>query len=172
MAGRGGRGRTAKKQTDWIPFQDEVALTSLAADSETTLLDIEIENRNTGVAYGSGALVGFRSFLACNPETQLNSNPVVALMILPAGLAIPSIVTDATLKSAEMWIWARKALGYRGGPGSTTTGFYEGELVLKTARRYNQADRIVLRIMNTDENVAFAAGATGMVAGHVYARED
>ena len=91
-------------------------------------------------------------------------------MILPAGLAIPSIVTDATLKAAEMWIWARKVL--LSDARSDVNIFYAGELVLKTARRYNQADRIVFRVQNSDETTGYAAAAIGFIAGHVYARED
>ncbi len=172
MAGRGRRGRTAKKQTDWIPFQDQVALAALAADLEATLLDIEIENRNTGVAYGSGALVGLRVHMSVNPEGAVEAPPVVTLMILPAGLAIPSIVTDATLKSSEMWIWARKTLDSSLGAGSSSNVVFSGDMVLKTARRYNQADRLVIRVHNADEAIAFGAGANGFVQGHVYARED
>ncbi len=153
-----------------MPVEDEVALGAIAADAEGTLIDTEIQHQGTGVAYSSGALVGLRSWIAVMPGATLQTPPHVHCLMLPAGLAIPATVTEANKKNAEKFFWWQVMVMPVSTPGAGN--IYTAEVQIKTARRFDQSDRLLLVVHNTDESTAFAAGAFGAALIDVYVRED
>lgn len=159
---------------DWYPISDDVAVASLLADSQATVLDAEIENRNTGVAYGSGAIVGVRIWMSVKPEALIEAAPHFHVMIVPAGLTIPTLNTDAQLKQNELFHWFMGMLDAPSGDPTTASvwALRPSPLRIRTARRFNQADRFVVVMHNTDESVAFGAGARASVLVDAYVRED
>ncbi len=161
----------AKKGVDWFPIYDEDAdIASLAADGELTVIDVEIENRGTGVAYGSGAIVGLRVWCTVDPESDMAGEiPVLHCMILPAGLAVPSVKTATLMKRAEKFYWFTLPLfpGHQDAAGTHN----QNEVHIKTARRFDQGDRIVFVIHNQASG-AYAAGAESAMIVDAYVRED
>ena len=153
-----------------MPIEDEVSVASLAADAESTVIDTEIEHKGTGVAYSSGALVGLRAWLSVYPAASVAAPPHFHCLLLPAGLAIPATVTEANKKNAEKFFWWQTMLRPTGLLNAANM-FYQ-EVQIKTARRFDQSDRLLLIVHNTDEDTAFAAGAFAAALIDVYVRED
>ena len=173
MAGRGRRGGRRRAKVDWMPVEDEVALANLASDGEATLVDSEIEHKGTGVAYSSGALVGLRAWVSVDVAALISSPPHIHCLLLPAGLAIPATSSEANKKNAEKFFWWQKMLSPTGAISATAgTHIYYSEVQIKTARRYDQSDRLLLRVHNTDESSPFGASGFGAALIDVYVRED
>ena len=170
MAGRGRRGGRRRAKVDWMPIEDEVAIGALAADAEFTIIDSEIEHKGTGAAYSSGALVGLRAWVSCNPDAAVLSPPHVHCLLLPAGLAIPATGSEANKKNAEKFFWWQLML--RPATGAGTSNYFYSDVQIKTARRFDQSDRLLLRLHNTDEGVAFGAQGSAASLIDVYVRED
>lgn len=161
----------AKKGVDWFPIYDEDAdIASLAADGELTMIDVEIENRGTGVAYGSGAVVGLRMWSYVGPESDLASEGLVLhAMILPAGLAVPSVKSPTLMKRAEKFYWFTLPLRANGVQAAGVV--YVGEVHIKTARRFDQGDRLVVVVHNLSSG-SLGAGAESETTIDAYVRED
>ncbi len=162
--------RTAKRDTDWFPhFVSSGTTASLGVGGEVTIVDIEIENRGTGVAYGGGAIVGMRLWLSVDPGADLlGGHPVAMVMIIPAGLAVPSLNTVSELKQAESFEWFWFPLMAKAGEGIAVT--YSGEAHIKTARRFKQADRVIVLVMNNSQ-VAFDAASDVALVMDAYVKE-
>lgn len=161
----------AKKGVDWFPIYDEgQVIASLGADGEVDLVDVEIENRGTGVAYGSGAVVGLRMWVTLQTDSATTDEaPIVHVMILPPGLAVPSVKTAPLMKQAEKFYWFTLPLTFIGESG--TDLFWGGSVHIKTARKFDQADRLVAVLHNPDAGV-FGASAVNSVIIDAYVRED
>ena len=170
MAGRRRRGK--RSQVDWMPIEDELVVGAVAADAEVTLVDSEIEHKGTGVAYSSGALVGLRAWIQCVPQVLIDTAPHVHCMLLPAGLAIPGTGTEADKKNVEKFFWWQGMMRPSGASGITAGFMFFMEVQIKTARRFDQSDRLLIRLHNTDENTAFGATARAAALIDVYVRED
>ena len=153
-----------------MPIEDEVAIGAVAADAEATLIDSEIEHKGTGVAYSSGALVGLRAWMSVFPGQAVQTPPHVHCLLLPAGLAIPATTSEANKKNAEKFFWWQVMMKPTDPSQAGTT--YYSEVQIKTARRFDQSDRLLIIVHNTDEGTAFAAGAFASALVDVYVRED
>ena len=153
-----------------MPIEDVVALGALTADGEGTLIDSEIEHKGTGVAYSSGALVGLRAWIDCFPAATIEAAPHIHCLLLPAGLAIPATSTEAEKKNAEKFFWWQTMMKPATLQGTSTV--YFAEVQIKTARRFDQSDRLLLRLHNTDEDTAFGAASKAAALIDVYVRED
>ena len=153
-----------------MPIEDEVAIGAIGGDAEATLIDSEIEHKGTGVAYSSGALVGLRSWISVNPSAVVLSPPHVHCLLLPAGLAIPATSSEANKKNAEKFFWWQAMMSPTS--FSQTAVIYTAEIQIKTARRYDQSDRLLIIVHNTDETVAFGGAASAAALIDVYVRED
>lgn len=154
-----------------MPIEDEVALGAIAADAEGTLIDSEIEHKGTGAAYGSGALVGLRAWISVLPNAVLQSPPHVHCLLLPAGLAIPATSSEANKKNAEKFFWWQLMMDPQAAVGSSSQ-IFGGAVQIKTARRFDQSDRLLVIVHNTDESTAFGASSFGAALIDVYVRED
>ena len=152
-----------------MPIEEETGLGNLAGDAEFTVIDSEIEHKGTGVAYSSGALVGLRAWISCHPGAAVTSPPHVHCLLLPAGLAIPATNSEANKKNAEKFFWWQAML--RPAAGAITSTPFFAEVQIKTARRFDQSDRILIVLHNTDEGLAFASGVAACLID-VYVRED
>lgn len=153
-----------------MPIEEENNIGAVAADAEVTLVDSEIEHKGTGTAYSSGALVGLRAWINIHPAVIINSPPHVHCLLLPAGLAIPATSSEANKKNAEKFFWWQSMMKPSGADGADA--MYFNEIQIKTARRFDQSDRLLIRVHNTSEVTAFAAGAFAAALVDVYVRED
>ena len=153
-----------------MPIEDELVIGAVAADAEATLVDSEIEHKGTGAAYSSGALVGLRAWIQASPQATIDTAPHVHCLLLPAGLAIPATSSEANKKNAEKFFWWQAMMRPTGNMGPNAA--YFAEVQIKTARRYDQSDRLLVILHNTDENTAFGAAARAATLIDVYVRED
>ncbi len=170
MAGR----RTSKPGgTRWFPISEvEVdTLDALAASTQAIIADVEIEDRGTGVAYTGGAVVSYRLWVDIKPEAVIEMGPTIHVLIVPAGETVLSLVTAALLKKAEHQHWAMMKLVPSSGDPAVTS-IWTGMLEIKTARRFRQADRFVVVMINKDDSVAFGAAAVGSILVDAYVRPD
>lgn len=162
----------AKKGVDWFPIYDEdVDVASLGADGELAVIDVEIENRGTGVAYGSGAIVGLRLWSSVVANVNTEEPPVLHAMILPAGLAVPSVKTATLMKRAEKFYWFTLPLEIKVGVmAELAEQMFGASVHIKTARRFDQGDRFVLVIHNPGG--VYASTAESLTTIDAYVRED
>jgi hypothetical protein len=94
----------------------------------------------------------------------------VVVLVLPTGLAVPTVNTVATLKANERFIWLRGSTELLV-PPSATVGIEVFEANPATKRRYEINDRLVMVLINRS-NAVWGAGSaiTGVV--DVYANQD
>ena len=144
---------------------------SLAALAQGTIVDIEIEDRGTGVAFGAGAVVSFRIWADVKPEAVVETAPELHVFIVPAGEGIPAIASDAQLKQSQHFHWAMKKFSSVSADPAATAVFFM-EMEIKTARRYRQGDRFVVQLKNADSAVAFGAAAVAGILVDAYVRPD
>ena len=151
--------------------EEETTLDSLAGGAQAVLVDTEIEDRGTGVAYTAGAVVSFRLWVDVKPEAVIEAYPRLHVLVVPAGEGIPSLTSESSLKQSEHFHWAMIKLSLFGSVIDASTHL-SSFLEIKTARRYRQGDRFVVVLVNMDSSIAFGAAAIGSVLIDAYVRPD
>lgn len=150
--------------------REQTTLDSLGTTAQATLLNATIENVNTSEDYGSGSIKGLRLDFVIKPEAIIEMPPHVVVMILPSGMSVPDVGSNALIKQNERFIWGTLVL--RAWTDPAATSIWSGQLHLKTARRFHSGDKLTVVIENNDPAVTFGAAAVGYMFGRVYVSED
>ncbi|MFZ1990784.1 MAG: hypothetical protein WAW96_13565 [Alphaproteobacteria bacterium] len=94
----------------------------------------------------------------------------VFVLILPLGMAVPSLTTPALIKASERFIWLRGQC--RSAVGESATAPWQNfEAAPRTKRRYEMNDRIAVAVINRS-GIAFGAAALECLVMDLYATED
>lgn len=162
------RGRTGGGSVDWLPSGAYlVAFNAVALNAQTTLLDQVIENVSNSQDYDSGAVVGLRAWLALyHGSAQLTPSEFVC-MVLPSGMTVPPAITPANKKANEKFIWFQGFLEIP--QGALTTGVQMKAVEIRSSRKFDQGDRVVIVLIN--RGVATAATGVGSALLDLYVRE-
>ena len=150
---------------------EQSALDSLAGNAQATLRATVIENVSTNENYGSGSIKGLRANFAVKPEAAIEFPPRITMMVLPAGMTVPTVITAGNRKQQERFCWGDKVLQTNGATPATDN-LWEAELHLKTARRFHEGDLLTSVLVNEDPNIAFGAAAVGYVFLKAYVSSD
>ena len=152
---------------DWLPASAyRVAMNATATDAQITILDQVAENLSNSQDYGSGALVGLRAWLGMYAGTAQLAPSEFVILVLPSGMAVPTVVTGANKKANERFIWAMGLFELR---GTATTEIQMRYLELGSSRKFDQGDRLIVVFVN--RGVATAATGVGSALVDIYVRE-
>ena len=164
--------RAPAKARTYIPVSGDVSVgtASLADNAQAAIVDSALANPTTSQAYGRGVLGGLRVNVSLYPAADTKIMPEVFVLILPLGLAVPSLLTPALIKANERFVWLRGQ--FRCSMAlSATAATYTFEAAPKTKRRFEMNDRLVVVILN-QTGVAFGAGSNATSVIDVFATED
>lgn len=141
--------RSARKSTVWFPNYtlSGTALDSLAQNAQATLADFPIEHPGTNQDY-EGAIFGVRIWVTPIEAMTNAASLQIVLLKLPQGLAIPSVVTTATLKQNEGYVWAQSFRGYQAAGVASVNPINPMIFELSSGRRFEAGDRLVLVAIN------------------------
>jgi len=160
--------RSGGAGVDWFcPQGARGAVASLAAGAAVTALDAAISDAKTSQAYGAGVLVGLRAWITVYSGNAPLGAVEAYCMILPTGMAVPALLTEANRKTAERYLWWSAQITYT----AASTTLFQREIVLKSVRRFDTADRLVLVVINRGTAAFSAAGACDTMID-AYVRED
>lgn len=143
-------------------------IASLGAAGQGTLVDEAIQSPITNASYDAGALVGLRLWVSVYPNAVIIAPPRLVGMILPNGISVPSVLTHATRKQQEGYIWFQGQMRHAGVAGATTP--FHFETMLRSARKFPVGGRFVIVLIN-DGATAYAATAVGTYTLDSYVRE-
>ena len=162
--------RTTRKPVVWLPDVAATAtVASLAAGAQVLALDMPLDHPGSGEDYGPGAVVGLRIRMWLSAGAAITTGtPKVVVLLLPQGLATPTVNTSATLKQNERLVWGIWTMVPE--EGSSVNRFVL-EIAPRTARRFEPGDRLCV-IVHNDSGTAFAAGAIEKFYTDMYLRED
>ena len=155
----------ARRDIIWLTpaYAGDSGVASLAANGgEGTVYDFTLDDPNSGVVYQGGTVVGGQFFLSVDSINALDSRPLALLMVLPPGLTVPSVNTEAKRKQQEQYMWIVSPM--QGRSGNVT---WDWDFKVRTARRVEPGGRIVLTLLN-QSGVAFGAGAKARVLYDLY----
>lgn len=163
--------KKASKPSAYIPIMVGVGATlnGLANNAQAACLDQALVNPQTSQAYGRGVLKGLRFQARIVSDVVLQGALELLLLILPTGMAVPTVNTVATVKANERFIWLRGLSEAHSPEGVTCVHLWDANP--GTKRRYEMNDRLVLVVVNRG-GVALGAATGGLVAADVFAEED
>ncbi len=153
-----------RKPTVYFPVRSAMSnVANLAAGAQGTAFTGEIENAMSGVALPPGTVVGLRLWARLYMAAAINLPPRICALIVPAGMAVPTVITAANLKANEKYLWfvAQMRHSY-----DAQHAFVDVEI--GSSRRFDAGDQLVFVVVNDDGATAFAAGATGHILVDCY----
>lgn len=151
----------------WAPyFARSANAAALAGAAAVLIMDEALDHPTSGEDYGPGALVGVRIWVKVHAAAVILSAMHCVVLVLPVGLATPTVNTIASLKQNEKYVWAILPL-----EEANVANHFEGKLHLNTVRRFDPGDRLCLVLVNIGA-VAFGAAAEETVIMDAYVRED
>jgi len=164
----------AKGGVDWFCPGSDVAsaIGAVAAGAQFVISDDALVDANSGQAFDAGAVVGLRAWLRVYTGASIGGQPPAFVgMILPVGLGVPTVSTHAQRKANERYIWFKGAMKHSAIDGVSAITVFQHDLELRSARRFNTNDRLVIVGVNRSGG-AYNAGATAWAEIDAYVRED
>jgi hypothetical protein len=146
--------------TEWMSQFQTSAPGALAANAQFVMATVLIQEPTTPRPYPAGTMVGGK--LDIHVETGLagGGHQVEFIsLVLPPGLAVPTVNLDTTLKQQENYVWHRMLL--RPSPSSNSTAWER--LSLTTKRNYEQGGSLVFIVVNRAGG-AWVGSSTRLIA--------
>ncbi len=132
-------------------------------------MDAVLDHPTSGEDYGPGAIVGVNLFITIDPNAAPKLQPTIWVLILPEGIAVPTLSTEAQIKSQERYIWYVRVPDSQPGP-SATNPIYKTSITVETKRRFERGDHFVVVVRN-DTGAPWGASASQLTEADLYLQE-
>src|SRR3989304_6158815 len=132
--------QTVSRETDWFCPGGAVAIAGLAANAQFPILDAAFTNPIDSQSYDAGTIVGLRAWCDVYPDAVISARPYFVVMILPNGMAVPTVATEIQRKQNEDFIWFWGPATRRADDSFAAVDCFEYNVEIRSARKFERAE--------------------------------